>query len=834
MKLNVMLKGLTLKGLTLAALLSIGTAACTNHKAPSSEQIPIIHQIENRQIATAGANDARLQYRKLGKLKTGVNAAFATPTSPVISSKVTFVKSEILNRVFLYGTDLQYSSIGEDDGMLLQSMAIGHVTARFQILGGRLQLFAEEKYRFESNINIPLRLIAEWPILFEGSNEVTVDIASASPALAGILGGGTALRSSWVRSVEYIQNGNYLLLETSIELADGTVAEFMESLFPRETLTANAPAPLLDDPQRESKASRYGFLSNSVWLDLDGGRVQTATAQRFRRPEAGQTIDWYVTANIPTEYIASVRDGIEAWNRYSQKMWNRDFIRFKGTLPAGVKIGDPRYNVVNWDSVVDASSAYESQASDPTTGLQSHSLIYLPYAWVEIGKDYWQKGELSQDRSASLKNVMDQIRFLDRKIDINCFNDGGMNLDLQMKENPEAFAKELLKGVLFHEVGHALGLAHNFKGSLSFDPDVSGSLFSSSIMDYNQYQIEQGAFDHAGSSAGPLLEYDRQILSVLYNDGADVKPTDAIVPHCNDAAANSKKGGVDPFCIRYDAGQDPTVQLARTYALIADPASSLGKTKSLGTAVELTLTALPDAANVVDLEAVIIAESDLLRDLSAITQFYISAGAQGLNYMLISNIRMLQTYRAGTLPMTVDPVAIRQRVAGIVDQVLAMGTLPPATRKSYDKVADLATQWLRATPWYLGAATNVQTERETALRSRISEWLNEYEKTSLPRVRSRMLAAMERSTTAPFYLDAQTDYEAQALLWFEKVLMQATPGVAYTVSERRAVATALDSFANVDGVDELKSKARSLVEGEIKTATTAELRESLRALRSLL
>lgn len=826
---------ITFGSLILMALVIANITACTKTTPSVQPQNPIVRKVESRQIATAGAADVRLQQLKHGRTKAGLSAAFATPTSPVLSSKVTFAKNEILNRVFLYGTDLQYSSIGEEDGMLLQSLAIGHVTARFQILGSRLQLFAEEKYRFESNINIPLRLLAEWPIVFDSGSDITVDIASASPALAGVLGADTPLRSSWVRSVEFIPQGNYLLLETSIEMADGTVAEFMESLFPRETLTANAPEVLLDDPSREIKANRYGFLSNPVWLDLPEGRVQTATAQRFRRPEAGQTIDWYVTGNIPAEYVPAVRDGIEAWNRYSQKMWNRDFMRFKGILPAGVKIGDPRYNVINWDSVVDASSAYESQASDPETGLQSHSLIYLPYAWVEIGKDYWQKGELSQDRTASLKKALDKVRFLDRKVNINCFNEGEMNLSLQMRETPEAFAKELLKGVLFHEVGHALGLAHNFKGSLSYDPDVAGSLFSNSIMDYNQYQIEHGAFDQPGSSAGPLLEYDRQILSVLYNDGADIKPTDAIVPHCDDSAADSKRGGVDPFCIRYDAGQDPTVQLARTYALIADPTANLGKTKSLGSAVEATLAALPDPATVTDLETVIIAESDLLTSISAITQFYVSAGAQGLNYMLTANIRMLQTYRAGTLPMTVDPIVTRKRVADVVDQVLTMEQLPAATRKSYEKVADLAAQWLRTTPWYTGAAADVQTEREASIRDQVTEWLNEFEKTTLPRLRSRMLGAMARSTDAPFYLDAQTDYEAQAMLWFNKVLTQTTPsGLPYTVTERRAVATALESFSGVDGVFELKTKARELVEAEIKAATTAQQRESLRDLRSML
>ena len=262
---------------------------------------------------------------------------------------------------------------------------------------------AEEKYRFESDINIPLRLIHEWTIVEQTPDKITVDVVRASQALSSVFGNENPARSSWVRSVEFVPQGNYLLMETSIELADGNVAEFMESLFPRETLVNSATKPIYDDESLEPLAGRFGFLSNQVWTTLTSGRQRTAVASRFAMPAPGKTIDWYVTPNIPAEFIPAVRDGIEGWNRYSQKMFGRDFIKFQGILPAGIKIGDPRYNVVNWDSVVDASAAYESQAADPETGIQSHSLIYLPYAWVKIGREFWERGKLTQDRTGRTK-----------------------------------------------------------------------------------------------------------------------------------------------------------------------------------------------------------------------------------------------------------------------------------------------------------------------------------------------------------------------------------------------------------------------------------------------
>lgn len=801
---------------------------------------PTVIAIETRNVASPG--HAAVKMAELKKARTArsvgreLRAAFPLTISPIVASKVTFDKAAILNREFLYGSDLQYSSIGEDDGMLLQSIAIGHINARFQILGDRLQLMAEEKYRFESDINIPLRLLHEWPIVFQTPNTLTIDIVTASPILGGLFGAETPARSSWVRSVEFVPDGSYLLIETSVELADGKVAEFMESVFPRETLVGTAPAPLYDDESIEPLAGRFGFLSNSIWANVNGVRSKTAVAQRFQAPPIGKTIDWYVTSNIPAEFIPAVQAGVEGWNRYSQKMWNRDFVSFKGILPPGVKIGDPRYNIINWDSVADASSAYESQAADQVTGIQSHSLIYLPYAWVKIGREFWERGELTQDRTATLKASLDKAQLLGRKVDIRCFNDRTLvALNPKMKKDPDTFAKELLRGTLFHEVGHALGLAHNFKGSMEWDPDVPTSLFSASIMDYNHYDVEGDAFDSPHSSTGPLLEYDRQIISVLYNDSKDVLTTDRVLPNCDDDVADSTAGGVDPFCLRYDAGVDPSVFLQRTLSLIQDPSATLGKTKSLAAAAEKSLVYLGDPsliASEADLRSTQLAFQN---QLSALIQYYVSAGAQGLSYMLTANLRDLVTFQASTVPPGFDPLAMRARIAMTMDEVMNLEEFSPATQTAFNKIGDKMLVWLSTTPWYGLAAQTARDQTEVSMKGLASETLKRTAKTIVPRVRARQLAALARSSTAPFFLTTSVDYEAKALAWLELVLVKTLPsGASYTISERIAAAQALATFNTIPAAQVIKSAARARVESEIVVAASAEEREAYRALLGLL
>jgi hypothetical protein len=244
---------------------------------------------------------------------------------------------------------------------------------------------------------------------------------------------------------------------------------------------------------------------------------------------------------------------------------NQDIVLFKGRLPDSIHIGDPRYNVINWDSRLVAGAAYETQASDPFSGNESHSLIYMPAAWLKIGTDYWTNGQYSDPKqkqeSVSPRSLLGhgfaQSGRLACARDVTdaaaLINSGRVTGDLVT-----TFGTELLKQTLFHEVGHSLGLAHNFKGSLAYDPNNPKTMFSTSIMDYNDYEIERGAFYHVLGSAGPKLEYDRQAISAMYNHSQDVAASDSVVPTCNDNEADTEDSGVDPLCIRYDIQHDPT------------------------------------------------------------------------------------------------------------------------------------------------------------------------------------------------------------------------------------------------------------------------------------
>ena len=769
----------------------------------------------------------------------------ATASDSVKSATITFQKSEILGRDFLYGADVQYSS-DADPGMDLytQTMGVGHWITNFKIVGNKLQIIANLESRYESNVNHPSRLINEYPILLQDVDTVTVEVRAASGVLATIFSGDEAAvpRSSWVRSATYIANGNYLLLETSIETGNGVILEFTESLFPRETLVSKDYKPLFNDPDLEPLADRFRFLSSDpLFVDIpDEGRIETEVATRFNYHPKAEPIAWYVTSNIPAEYLPLIKMGVEGWNRYSQKMWGSDITVFKGVLPADVRIGDPRYNVIGWDSVQEAGAAYESQASDPLTGIQSHSLIYMPYAWINIGKEYWGRGEFSEKaktKSQRLKAHLASAKLMDRSLAVPCYREVFENVSLRGHLNPEDFGKELLKATVLHEVGHALGLAHNFKGSLAFDAEKSDAVFSTSIMDYNQYQYEQFAFDALDSANGPVLEYDRQILSALYNDAKDIAESDSVLPACADRESDDRNQGNDPLCIRYDAGFDPTLTLERTIRLIDVPETTVYRTKSLAQALFDLVSLIPDGKELKDEAAVQAEISNFNAKVRGTIAFYYTSGAQSLSYMTRANIRSLYIHHEDVLPELYDASLMRQRVANALDYVLSQKALPAAVEENLANLNKDLYSWIQTTPYWQGLK---EEDREVASAKllKVTAKIAEDSKLSvLSKLRTSVLGALNFVSSSPFYFktgDGAVDYEGFVLSHLQKAAVEKLGDTTRPIAERTAAAKSLMSFENTETGELAIENVRGVIEKQILTAANAVERQQLRSLMNIL
>jgi hypothetical protein len=426
--------------------------------------------------------------------------------------------------------------------------------------------------------------------------------------------------------------------------------------------------------------------------------------------------------------------------------------------------------------------------------------------------------------------------------------------------DPESFGKELLKGTLFHEVGHALGLDHNFKGSLSFEG--ADTAFTTSIMDYNQFHLEQAAFEGVDSSQGPLLEYDRQIISALYNQGDDITNDDDVVPACNDAEADYEEGMVDPLCLRYDAGSNPAERLAGTRNLIDSPDAVLDASVSLNTALSKILTkietgALPEANN--DFDTI---EDRLARFVEqhkahalGTVNFYFNSGAQSLAAMAVANAKTLLTNESdlagvpelevdwGNFLRRYDLQNMRRKVFETIQTTLSQEDLPASTLELISAVESVLLN--RVNSELLDAGKSA--DEAAALTERLLDGVAEDFTAQLVRgkagtsatskTRKKLLGALTRREAVAFYFEAMEpenedapataiDYEASVVGVLKKAVLHPFSPIS---AERDTAIHSLLTFRGTESGDAALEEALATIRAELKKARFGDEREALRS-----
>ncbi len=130
---------------------------------------------------------------------------------------------------------------------------------------------------------------------------------------------------------------------------------------------------------------------------------------------------------------------------------------------------------------------------------------------------------------------------------------------------PEEFVGPLLADLVAHEVGHTLGLRHNFKASSIFkmdeinSPEVAGQKpLSASVMDYNGLNIRMEAGEKQGDFGmihiGP---YDKWAIEYGYTFGNHEEVLKRVADHDVPYATDEDTWGPDPLAARWDMGADP-------------------------------------------------------------------------------------------------------------------------------------------------------------------------------------------------------------------------------------------------------------------------------------
>ena len=312
-----------------------------------------------------------------------------------------------------------------------------------------------------------------------------------------------------------------------------------------------------------------------------------------------QPVVYWLENTIPLEYRDAVREGVLMWNKAFERIGFKDAVVAK-QMPdsADWNPADVRYNTIRWFDSVDATFAIGPHRSNPFTGEILDADIGVSEGIVRNARRFGEEylAPVAQSGSGShagdawgtaprvtfawAKHADEQCAYAEGLADQAAL--GFAVLEARGELNPaleQRLMHEYVAQLVAHEVGHTLGLRHNFHASTLLPPDqlmdnakVEQLGQASSLMDYNPLIVAskgqpQGHF--VPVTPGP---YDYWAIEYAYKPitgdaAAERAQLTQIASRCaepalnystdEDALGNYSPLAMDPVVNQFDASSDP-------------------------------------------------------------------------------------------------------------------------------------------------------------------------------------------------------------------------------------------------------------------------------------
>ncbi len=290
--------------------------------------------------------------------------------------------------------------------------------------------------------------------------------------------------------------------------------------------------------------------------------------------EPKEPIVYWLDKNIPEKYRESVSQGVLEWNKAFEKAGFKNALVVKQQQASDdFNNMDAKHASIRWFTGADVGFAIGPSQADPRTGEILDADIGMSDVFArgarrlvveDLGRVRGADGELCDHAESAAQELHYALDLLEAR---------GMELD---SPQADALAKAYLKDVIMHEVGHTLGLRHNFRASTVYDlKQIQDPNFTkingvtSSVMDYTPYNISPKGEKQGEYVMSTLGAYDYWAIEFGYKQFASgqggqglaqilAKASQPELQYDSDEDAGyGSMGGVDPMVNRFDLGADP-------------------------------------------------------------------------------------------------------------------------------------------------------------------------------------------------------------------------------------------------------------------------------------
>ena len=250
--------------------------------------------------------------------------------------------------------------------------------------------------------------------------------------------------------------------------------------------------PRLNDPRSGYFGPSFLDYSSPIGSDM---RVRYISRHRLEKVDPSAAVSdpvkpiiYYLDNGTPEPVRSALLEGARWWNQAFEAAGYRDAFQVE-VLPEGADPLDVRYNIINWVHRSTRGWSYGSSITDPRTGeiLKGHVLL----GSLRVRQDYLiAQGLLNQ--------------FEPNSTPVDADNDPSLKVALAR-----------IRQLSAHEVGHTLGLQHNFAASINDRASVMDYPAPLATLDPDNRILLHNAY------ATGIGEWDKITIKYGYSDFPD-------------------------------------------------------------------------------------------------------------------------------------------------------------------------------------------------------------------------------------------------------------------------------------------------------------------------